>query len=49
MEFFIIGVGGASSVEDFHSYQKKGADAVMSATASMWNPYLAQEIKENYL
>jgi dihydroorotate dehydrogenase len=49
MEFSIIGVGGASSVEDFQAYQKKGADAVMSATASMWNPYLAQEIKENYL
>lgn len=46
MNFSIIGVGGVSSPKDYMSYLSAGADAVMSATASMWNPYLAQEIKE---
>ena len=31
---------------DFEDYINKGADYVMSATGAMWNPYLAQEIKE---
>ncbi len=46
MEFSIIGVGGVASADDYQSYRNAGADAVMSATAAMWNPYLAQEIKE---
>ncbi len=31
--------------EDYFEYRSVGADAVMSATGAMWNPYLAQEIK----
>lgn len=43
--FKIIGVGGVMNKEDFKEYMDKGADFVMSATGAMWNPYLAQEIK----
>ena len=46
MKFSIIGVGGVSSADDFKKYRDAGADAVMSATGAMWNPMLAQEIKE---
>ncbi len=42
----IIGVGGVTKPEDYAEYISAGADAVMSATGAMWNPYLAQEIKE---
>ncbi len=42
----IIGVGGVTKAEDYFEYRKAGADAVMSATGAMWNPYLAKEIKE---
>jgi dihydroorotate dehydrogenase (NAD+) catalytic subunit len=45
-KFTIIGVGGVTTPDDFFEYQKAGADIVMSATGAMWNPYLAQEIKE---
>lgn len=41
----IVGVGGVMQVQDYFDYIKAGADAVMSATGAMWNPYLAQEIK----
>lgn len=44
--FSIIGVGGVMTVKDYFDYKKAGADAVMSATGSMWNPYLAYEIKK---
>lgn len=44
--FKIIGVGGVMTAEDFLEYRAAGADAVMSATGAMWNPYLAKEIKE---
>lgn len=44
-KFNITGVGGVLSAEDYLDYKKAGADAVMSATGAMWNPYLAQEIK----
>lgn len=46
--FIIIGVGGVTVPEDFREYRDAGADVVMSATGSMWNPYLAQEIKNAY-
>lgn len=46
LKFKIIGVGGVSSTDDFKTYMDCGADAVMSATGAMWNPYLAKEIKE---
>ena len=45
MKFAIIGVGGVTDKEDYVDYVDVGADAVMSATGAMWNPYLAQEIK----
>lgn len=44
--FKIIGVGGVMNANDFFEYRDAGADFVMSATGAMWNPYLAQEIKE---
>jgi dihydroorotate dehydrogenase (NAD+) catalytic subunit len=44
--FAIIGVGGVTTPEDYREYKEAGADAVMSATGAMWNPYLAQEIKQ---
>lgn len=44
MSFVIIGVGGVSSQIDYQEYRARGADVVMSATASMWNSNLAQEI-----
>ena len=43
--FAIDGVGGVMNTQDYHDYKSAGADAVMSATGAMWNPYLAQEIK----
>lgn len=43
--FSIEGIGGVMSHEDYIEYKKAGADSVMSATGAMWNPYLAQEIK----
>lgn len=48
LDFEIIGVGGVMKPVDFREYRDAGADAVMSATAAMWNPYLAQEIKAVY-
>ncbi len=41
----IIGVGGVIKAEDYFEYKNAGADAVMSATGAMWNPYLAEGIK----
>ncbi len=46
MDFSIIGVGGVITPDDYAEYITAGADAVMSATGAMWNPYLAVEIKE---
>ncbi len=45
LAFSIVGVGGAGSAADYQVYRSAGADAVMSATAAMWHPLLAQEIK----
>lgn len=42
----IIGVGGVIEPQDYFDYKKAGADCVMSATGAMWNPNLAQEIKQ---
>lgn len=47
MKFAIVGVGGAGNAAAFDEYRRAGADAVMSATAAMWNPELAEEIKEH--
>lgn len=47
LEYKIIGVGGVTSKDDYKGFMQSGADAVMSATGAMWNPFLAREIKEN--
>ena len=44
--YAVVGTGGVCNVADFAEYRRVGADAVMSATGAMWNPMLAQEIKE---
>lgn len=44
-KFAIEGVGGVVEAKDYFEYKKAGADSVMSATGAMWNPLLAQEIK----
>jgi dihydroorotate dehydrogenase len=46
-KFSIQGIGGVIKPEDYFEYKTAGADSVMSATGSMWNPYLAQEIKKD--
>lgn len=48
MRYDIVGVGGVTIPEDFKEYRDAGADVVMSATAAMWNPELAQQIKTAY-
>jgi len=44
MDYTVIGVGGVTTPADYQEYRSHGADAVMSATGAMWNPYLAQEL-----
>jgi dihydroorotate dehydrogenase (NAD+) catalytic subunit len=44
--FKIEGVGGVTVPEDYQEYRDAGADGVMSATGAMWNPLLAQDIKD---
>jgi 2,4-dienoyl-CoA reductase-like NADH-dependent reductase (Old Yellow Enzyme family) len=46
LSFEIVGVGGVSDAAAFDALRVAGADAVMSATAAMWNPCLARQIKE---
>ncbi len=46
LRYEIVGVGGVGDAAAFDRYRKAGADVVMSATSAMWNPRLAQEIKE---
>ncbi|MDP9248961.1 MAG: hypothetical protein M3M85_00385 [bacterium] len=46
LSYKIIGVGGVMTADDFFEYREAGADFVMSVTGAMWDPYLAQEIKE---
>jgi dihydroorotate dehydrogenase len=46
--FEIIGVGGVMSPSDVLDYLNAGADHVHSATAVMWNPYLAHEFNQKY-
>lgn len=42
----VIGVGGVTKPEDYFEFKDTGADCVMSATGAMWNPYLAEQIKQ---
>ncbi len=46
-KFSIEGIGGVMTPNDYFEYKEAGADSVMSATGAMWNPYLAQEIKNH--
>lgn len=48
-KFAIEGVGGVIDPSDYFDYLKAGADSVMSATGAMWNPLLAQEIKQKVI
>ncbi len=45
LTYTIVGVGGVTTPEDFFEYRAAGADVVMSATGAMWNPHLAEDIK----
>ncbi len=45
--FSLEGVGGVTTSEDYQAYREAGADVVMSATGAMWNPLLAQDIKQS--
>ncbi len=45
LSYEIIGVGGVMTAQDFADYRAAGADAVQSATAAMWKPELAAEVK----
>lgn len=44
LNFEIIGVGGVMTPKDVRDYLRAGADHVHSATAVMWNPYLAHQL-----
>lgn len=46
LSYELVGVGGVETKEDYQEYREAGADAVMSVTGAMWNPFLAQEIKK---
>jgi dihydroorotate dehydrogenase (NAD+) catalytic subunit len=46
-KYKIVGIGGVLSPADFHEYRDAGADIVMSVTGAMWNPLLAQQIKQS--
>lgn len=45
LPFAILGVGGVTTPADYQEYRTAGADIVMSATAAMWNPYLACDVR----
>ncbi len=47
-DFVICGVGGIMSAEDFNDRLKAGADIAMSATAIMWDPFLAHRYHNKY-
>lgn len=42
-DFALIGVGGCTTVDDFHRFLKAGADVVHAATGAMWNLQFASE------
>jgi len=46
-KYSITGIGGVMDKKDFNDYRDVGADIVMSATGAMWNPNLAQKVKNN--
>ncbi len=46
-DFVICGVGGMMTAQDLQERLHDGADIVMSATASMWDPYLAEKFQNS--
>ncbi|MFT8972857.1 tRNA-dihydrouridine synthase [Zymomonas mobilis] len=46
LDYAIVGVGGVNKPEHYKAYIEAGANAVMTATGSMWNPHLAEETKK---
>jgi dihydroorotate dehydrogenase len=46
LTYKIIGIGGVHNYESYMRYKNTGADIVMSATGALFNPYLAQDIKQ---
>lgn len=46
LKLTLIGVGGVLTPPDVAAYLEAGAQAVLSATGMMWNPYLALETHE---
>lgn len=47
-DFVIFGVGGMMNPDHLQERLEAGADIVMSATAAMWDPYLAYNFKKKY-
>ena len=45
-EFAVVGVGGIMTPADAMAHLRVGADAVMMATAPMYDPYLAMRLRE---
>jgi len=45
LDLALVAVGGAATPEHVARFMDAGADAVQSATAAMWNPHLAVEVK----
>ena len=48
LKYEVIGIGGVMTPADFEEYRDAGADVVQTCTGAMWNPKLAEQIK-NYL
>lgn len=48
LKYEIVGVGGVMDAADFQEYREAGADLVQSCTGAMWNPNLADEIKDSF-
>ena len=44
----VIACGGATTPERVKSFMDAGAYAVLAATAIVWNPYLAVQVKQTY-
>lgn len=45
-DFVIFGTGGVICSSDINDYLNSGSDIVMSATGSIWNPFLAYDWKK---
>ncbi len=43
LDLTILGTGGVMEAHHFREFLQVGADVAMSATGTMWNPYLAHE------